>query len=125
MVAGTTALTENYLYYANRERLVHVNRDGSGTQILLNTTDAIAVDYDIRYIVKPTYIIFWESLYSCKSIRLIAFKETAFSLSCINYKVTIVCIYIYWCTTNFYTYIFFKHNFHLFFLLVMKVLVNT
>ena len=104
MVAGTTALTENYLYYANRERLVHVNRDGSGTQILLNTTDAIAVDYDIRYIVKPTYIIFWESLYSCKPIGLIAFKETAFSLSCINYKVTIVCTYIYWCTTNFYTY---------------------
>ena len=53
VVAGTTALTGNYLYYANRQRLVHVNFDGSGSQIFtLNTTNAIAVDYDIRYVVK-------------------------------------------------------------------------
>ena len=53
MVAGTTALTENYLYYANRQHLVHVNRDGSGTQIFtLNSANAIAVDYDIRYIIQ-------------------------------------------------------------------------
>ena len=52
MATGTTALTPNYLYYANRQRLVHVNRDGSGRQILtLNTTNAIAVDYDIRYVI--------------------------------------------------------------------------
>ena len=52
MATGTTALTENYLYYANRQRLVHVNRDGSGSQIFtLNATNAIAVDYDIRYII--------------------------------------------------------------------------
>ena len=51
MAAGTTSLTENYLYYANRQSLVHVNRDGNGTQIFtLNTTNAIAVDYDIRYV---------------------------------------------------------------------------
>ena len=56
MAAGTTALTGNYLYYANRQRLVHVNFDGSGSQIFtLNTTNAIAVDYDIRYVIK-TYI---------------------------------------------------------------------
>ena len=55
MAAGTTALTENYLYYANRQHLVHVNFDGSGTQIFtLNTTNAIAVDYDIRYIIKTS-----------------------------------------------------------------------
>ena len=53
VTAGTTPLTENYLYFANRQRLVHVNRDGSGTQIFtLNTTNAIAVDYDIRYIIQ-------------------------------------------------------------------------
>ena len=53
MVAGTTALTENYLYYANRQHPVHVNRDGSGTQIFtLNSANAIAVDYDIRYIIQ-------------------------------------------------------------------------
>ena len=47
--AGTPSLTQNYLYYANRQRLVHVNRNGTGMRTFtLNTRNAIAVDYDIR-----------------------------------------------------------------------------
>ena len=51
MLFVDAALTQNYLYFANRRFLVHINRDGSGLLgfRLSNTSNAIAVDFDVRY----------------------------------------------------------------------------
>ena len=48
--AGRPALMQNFLYFANRRFLIHANRNGSGlrTFTLTNTSNAVAVDFDVR-----------------------------------------------------------------------------
>ena len=50
VMAAATPLRKDFLYFANRRFLVHVNRDGSGVRAftLTNTSNAVAVDFDIR-----------------------------------------------------------------------------
>ena len=51
VMAAVTPLRKDFLYFANRRFLVHINRDGSGVRSfrLTNTSNAVAVDFDIRY----------------------------------------------------------------------------
>ena len=50
VMAAVTPLRKDFLYFANRRFLVHINRDGSGVRAfrLTNTSNAVAVDFDIR-----------------------------------------------------------------------------
>jgi len=51
ILADVPVSLQNFLLFANRRFLVQINRDGSGTQAFTlspDTTNAIAIDFDIR-----------------------------------------------------------------------------